>query len=115
MTTTLTAVVTGAAGGLGRSISLRLASDGYNVVLSDLPSQQAQLQSIQGEIVAKGKQAHIVTGDVSKEEDVVSLVESAVAKFGSVDAVSYFVFLDCIFDNFFQVILNLSHILPLLT
>ncbi|KAF5314439.1 hypothetical protein D9619_011870 [Psilocybe cf. subviscida] len=83
--TTRIALVTGAAQGIGRAISLRLADDGLNVALNDLPSKSAELEALKAEITAKGRQATVVPGDVSSEDDVISMVNATVAQLGSLD------------------------------
>ncbi|KAF5323215.1 hypothetical protein D9758_017309 [Tetrapyrgos nigripes] len=67
-----TAIVTGAANGIGRSIALRLARDGFNVAMNDLASQRDRLVSLSEEIRALGlgSESSIHVGDVSVEEDV---------------------------------------------
>jgi 3-oxoacyl-[acyl-carrier protein] reductase len=60
-----TAIVTGAGSGIGRAIALRLAADGYTVVVNDLDAARAK--AVAAEI---GKGARSVAGDVSKESDV---------------------------------------------
>ena len=82
------AIVTGSAGGIGRGIALKLAEDGYDVALFDLPSAGEKLQQVADEIKRAGKRSLAITGDVSLEEDVKGLVERVADQLGSVDAVS---------------------------
>jgi NAD(P)-dependent dehydrogenase (short-subunit alcohol dehydrogenase family) len=82
------AVVTGSAQGIGRSIALKLASDGLDVALNDLPAQIGKLQSLQDEIKDLGRKCTIVTGDVSQEPEVKNLVHQVAVELGAVDVVS---------------------------
>jgi NAD(P)-dependent dehydrogenase (short-subunit alcohol dehydrogenase family) len=86
------AIVTGAAQGIGRAISLRLAHDGLNVVVNDIPSKQEQLEKLVAEINATQQKGVYVVGDVSCEADVRKLVDAAVAEFGGLDVVSHVFF-----------------------
>jgi len=49
------ALVTGAAKGIGRAIALRLAVDGFDVAINDIPSNKHNLDSLAGEIAEKGR------------------------------------------------------------
>lgn len=82
------AIVTGAAQGIGRAIALRLARDGLNVIVNDLPSRQKQLEELVTAIEATKQKAAIVVGDISCEADVQKLTDVAIAEFGGVDVVS---------------------------
>ncbi len=83
-----TALITGSAQGIGRAIALRLADDGFNVSLNDLPSAGTELDILASEITSKGRKSHVVTGDISSESDVQRIIESTVQALGSLDVVS---------------------------
>ncbi|KLO13204.1 acetoin reductase family protein [Schizopora paradoxa] len=79
------AIITGAAGDIGKVIATRLASDGFAVALSDLPNRSTELNALVTEIVATGAKAIAVTGDVTVEKDVETMVETTVKNLGSLD------------------------------
>ncbi|KAF9254223.1 NAD(P)-binding protein [Marasmius fiardii PR-910] len=80
-------LITGSAQGIGKAIALRLAKDGFNIALNDLPTRQSQLQALENEIkeLGKGTKTVIVTGDVSSEAEVKTMVEKVVETFGGLD------------------------------
>lgn len=78
-----TALITGAARGIGFAIANRLADNGANVVISDILSDQAKEAS--QSIAAKGVKAIALAGDISKGEDVEKLFAAAQEEFGAVD------------------------------
>ncbi|KAI8986305.1 acetoin reductase family protein [Trametes punicea] len=81
------AIVTGAAEGIGRGIAQRLAKDGFDLGLFDLPRTQERLEGLAQDIKNEfGARVVTVYGDVSKEEDVKRLVETIVEKLGSLYA-----------------------------
>jgi 3-oxoacyl-[acyl-carrier protein] reductase len=69
----LAAIVTGAGSGIGRAIALRLAADGYAVLVNDL--SPARSQAVASEIIAAGGRATAAAGDVSSEADVREIVD----------------------------------------
>lgn len=81
------AIVTGSSQGLGLAIALRLADDGCDVVINDLPPKLRAMEDAVQCIVSKGARAVAVTADVSREDEVRRLVEAAVEKFGGLDIV----------------------------
>lgn len=80
----LTAIVTGAGGGLGRIEALRLASQGAAVVVNDLGEGA---EATAGEITAGGGKALAVPGDISRWALGDELVSAAVDTFGALDIV----------------------------
>jgi meso-butanediol dehydrogenase / (S,S)-butanediol dehydrogenase / diacetyl reductase len=84
---TRVALVTGAARGIGRAIALRLAEDGLDVVVNDLPNTP-ELDNVVQEIENKGRRSIAVPADVSLEADVEKIIEHVVQNLGSLDVVS---------------------------
>ena len=83
------AIVTGAAEGIGRAIATRLATDGFDLGLFDLPRAQGRLGELAKAIGEEhGTRTALVLGDVSKEEDVKGLVTTVVSELGGLYAVS---------------------------
>ena len=82
------AIVTGAAEGIGRAISARLAQDGMDLGLFDLPRAQGRLEELAETLKTEhGAKVVVVLGDVAAEADVRRLVESVVGELGSLYAV----------------------------
>ena len=77
------AIVTGAGRGIGRAISLRLASEGVSVAVTDIDSSNAD--NVVAEIESDGGQAVALQVDVTRKEDVNQMVQDTVGKFGSLD------------------------------
>ncbi|KAJ7150542.1 hypothetical protein C8R43DRAFT_496051 [Mycena crocata] len=80
-----TALITGAAQGIGHAIALRLAADGFDVALNDIASKTTQLEAVKAEIIATGRRAAIFSGDVSVESEVRDMVSATVDSFGGLD------------------------------
>lgn len=78
-----TAIVTGAAGDIGRAISLRLARGGANVVLADINIERAN--RVASEIKALGRVSIVVETDVSKSRETKSMVRTSLNYFGQID------------------------------
>lgn len=77
------AVITGAASGMGRAIAILYGREGAKVVAADLNLSGAQETAAQ--IVSQGGEAIAVLTDVAKEEDIQSMIDSAVQTYGTVD------------------------------
>jgi len=78
-------IVTGAAQGIGRSIALKLATDGIDVGVNDISSKQDELKKLVEEIEAMGRKAIAIPGDVSKEAEVQDMVKKTVDALGGLD------------------------------
>jgi NAD(P)-dependent dehydrogenase (short-subunit alcohol dehydrogenase family) len=74
------AIVTGAGSGIGRAIAERYASEGAEVVLSDI-SEKGGNETLK-QITAMGAQATFVKADASKAADHEALVKAAVDTYG---------------------------------
>ncbi len=79
-----TALITGAARGIGRAIALRLAKDGVNVVINYTTAEK-EAEETAREAEKLGVQALLVQADVSKEEEVEELFEKAMTLTGRID------------------------------
>nr|MDS0177138.1 SDR family NAD(P)-dependent oxidoreductase [Oenococcus oeni] len=77
------AIVTGSAGGLGKAIALRLAHNGFSVMIHDI-NKDALTKTLQ-EFKDKGYDSDAFVGDVSKKSDQEKLVQTTVEKFGRLD------------------------------
>jgi NAD(P)-dependent dehydrogenase (short-subunit alcohol dehydrogenase family) len=77
------AIVTGAAKGMGRAISLRLAGEGADLALA--ARERPPLEAVADETRGLGRRALVVPTDVRDEASVRALVEAAVDGFGRVD------------------------------
>lgn len=80
------AIVTGGSQGLGAAISLRLAQEGCNLAIGDVNSAGAAetAERIEAE---HGRRAFAVSSDVTREDQVANLFETAIEEFGKIDIV----------------------------
>jgi NAD(P)-dependent dehydrogenase (short-subunit alcohol dehydrogenase family) len=78
-----TAVITGAASGIGRATAERFAAEGAALLLNDRTA--AALDALVAELTAKGAKVRGVAGDVSNEADVRHMMTTAVQAFGGID------------------------------
>lgn len=79
-----TAIVTGASRGIGRAIALKLAQDGFNVVVNYSGSQQ-RAEAVAKEVEAFGVKVLVVQANVSDADAVKALVDTTLETFGSID------------------------------
>jgi len=76
-----TAVVTGAAQGVGLATSVKLASNGFHVVLTDLQP----LESTIAELSASGLSVQGISGDIASEDFVAALASQVASEHGAAD------------------------------
>jgi NAD(P)-dependent dehydrogenase (short-subunit alcohol dehydrogenase family) len=76
-----TALVTGAARGIGRQVALTLAGRGYRIAANDLEAPQETVEELRSARV----EALPVPGDISDEAAVGGMVEAVTAEFGRID------------------------------
>lgn len=78
-----TAIVTGAASGIGRALAQALAARHARLVLADLDGDG--VASVAQELTAAGNRAHAVRIDVRNEDDVRALIDRTAAEHGRLD------------------------------
>jgi len=78
------ALVTGSSRGIGRSIALRLAADGFQVVVNYRSGAEAAAEVV-GAIEAAGGEALAIQADVTEGTAVEALVAQTLERFGRVD------------------------------
>ena len=78
------ALVTGAAKRIGRSVALRLAAEGADVIVNYRKSK-AEADKVVARISATGPRAMAIQGDVAKRTDVLALFGAVEREFGRLD------------------------------
>ncbi len=78
------ALITGAAKRIGRSIALRLAADGADIVIN-YASSKPEAEELVAEIKSSGRRAIAVQADVSHRSDVQKLFTATENEFGRLD------------------------------
>ena len=78
-------IVTGATGGIGRGIALRLAARGARIAINGRSAEKAA--AVIAEIEALGSEAHFVPGDVRSREDMTRVAADVAERFGRIDIV----------------------------
>jgi len=77
------AIITGAANGIGRASALLFAREGANLVLADM--NEVSLRQVEEEIKGLGGNVVIRKTDVSSEEEIKALISLALEKFTHID------------------------------
>ena len=74
------AIVTGAAKGMGAAITLKLAREGADILLT--ARDTGALEDVAGKVRALGREAHVAACDVTDEAQVAAMVARALEAFG---------------------------------
>ncbi|KQZ28164.1 3-oxoacyl-ACP reductase FabG [Duganella sp. Root1480D1] len=77
----MSVLVTGSSRGIGKAIALRLARDGYDVVLH-CRSQRAEAEAVAQEIVQMGRAARVLQFDISDRAATAAALEADIAQHG---------------------------------
>ena len=78
-------IITGSGKGIGRSIALRYASEGANVVIAE--KDEISGSETEKSIISAGGTAKFIRTDVSNPVDIEALVRNVVDHFGTVDII----------------------------
>ncbi|UXV36722.1 3-oxoacyl-[acyl-carrier-protein] reductase [Staphylococcus simulans] len=78
------ALVTGASRGIGRSIALQLAEEGYNVAVN-YAGNKDKAEAVVEEIKDKGVEAFAIQANVANPDEVKDMIQEVVKQFGSLD------------------------------
>ncbi|HDD3000755.1 TPA: 3-oxoacyl-[acyl-carrier-protein] reductase [Staphylococcus aureus] len=81
---TKSALVTGASRGIGRSIALQLAEEGYNVAVNYAGSKE-KAEAVVEEIKTKGVDSFAIQANVADADEVKAMIKEVVSQFGSLD------------------------------
>lgn len=80
------AIVTGASGGIGRAVAVRLAQEGMAVAVH-YAGNRSRAQETVDEVANAGGRAIVVAADVADENEVTAMFDRVEAEFGGVDVV----------------------------
>ena len=78
-------LITGSGQGIGKAIALTFAREGAKIAVNDILFNEAKAMETVEELRKFGAEAELFLADVSKEDEVNSMVENVIAKFGRVD------------------------------
>ncbi|NRA90234.1 MAG: SDR family oxidoreductase [Simkaniaceae bacterium] len=78
------ALITGSSSGIGKGVALSLAKAGADVVINYAGSKE-KAENAAHEVAQAGGKVLVIKADVSKEEDVQKMFQSAISEFGTID------------------------------
>ena len=79
------ALITGSGQGIGKAIALNFAREGAKIAVNDIAFNEVKALETVEELRKLGVEAELFLADVSQEDDVNSMVEKIIARFGRVD------------------------------
>ncbi|KAI7303734.1 3-oxoacyl-reductase, partial [Hortaea werneckii] len=80
-----TAIVTGSSRGIGKAIALRLARDGYDVCINDIPANSSGCDAVAEEVERVGRRSCVALADISKYNEVEGMIQTSVKKLGELN------------------------------
>ena len=78
-----TAIITGAAAGMGKAIAIKFASEGCNIAAVDINLQGASETA--EEVKKQGRESVAIKADITKSAQIKDMTEKVVEKFGQID------------------------------
>lgn len=79
------ALITGSGQGIGKAIAVAFAGEGAKIAVNDISFNELKAMETVEELRKLGVEAELFLADVSKEDEVNSMVEKVIERFGKVD------------------------------
>jgi len=75
-------IITGGDSGIGRAVAVLMAREGADITIVYLPEEEEDAQWTKSQIEKAGRQAQLLTLDVTKEENCKNIIDAHISKFG---------------------------------